>query len=314
MEEKSYPQMRKEFQDLFFNDISLQLQNYEDTRKKKLFLAMATLIICVIIGLFILSASFVFMITTKNKEADICLQLGIAMFVLGGMLWTLIKKRFERSVKREIMPIVCKCFGDLTWESSLYKGNKNIFLDSNLIKKYTFEEYDDIFSGTYCDVAFEMIESKFTKQQGKNQETIFKGVIIKLDMNKRFNGNTVILPDAIGHASPDSKLRHTTLEDVEFEKQFDVFTDDEVEARYLITPSFMERLKNMRVAFAASGVQCAFYGKYLLIGLKTNKDLFSLCSLVKPVNDAKQFFTMYEEIISIIKLIDHFKLDRKIGL
>ena len=76
----------------------------------------------------------------------------------------------------------------------------------------------------------------------------------------------------------------------------------------------MERLKNMRVAFAASGVQCAFYGKYLLIGLKTNKDLFSLCSLVKPVNDAKQFFTMYEEIISIIKLIDHFKLDRKIGL
>ena len=103
-------------------------------------------------------------------------------------------------------------------------------------------------------------------------------------------------------------------EDIQFEKKFDVFTDDEVEARYLITPSFMERLNEMQVAFTADKVSCAFYKKYLFIALHTSKDLFSICSLFKKIDEPKQFFTMFEEILSIIKLIDHFKLNQKIGL
>ena len=110
------------------------------------------------------------------------------------------------------------------------------------------------------------------------------------------------------------KLKRTKLEDVEFEKRFNVFTDDEVEARYLITPSFMERLNEMKVAFKANTVSCAFYEKSLLIALSTGKDLFSIGSLFKRIDDPKQFFTMFEEILSIIKLIDHFKLNQKIGL
>lgn len=133
-------------------------------------------------------------------------------------------------------------------------------------------------------------------------------------MNKEFTSHTVITPDKFFHNSPLPDLRHTTLEDVEFEKKFDVFTNDEVDARYLITPSFMQKIKAMKTAFKADKVQCAFYGNLLLVALSTNKDLFSLCSLVKPVDDPKQYFQMYEEIVSIIKLIDHFKLDQKIGL
>ena len=70
----------------------------------------------------------------------------------------------------------------------------------------------------------------------------------------------------------------------------------------------------MKTAFKANSVSCAFYGDLLLVALSTNKDLFSICSLVKPVDDEQQYFQMYEEIVSIIKLIDHFKLDQKIGL
>ena len=101
------------------------------------------------------------------------------------------------------------------------------------------------------------------------------------------------------------------------EKAYTIYlqgSDDEVEARYLITPSFMERLNEMQVAFTADKVSCAFYKKYLFIALHTSKDLFSICSLFKKIDDPKQFFTMFEEILSIIKLIDHFKLNQKIGL
>ena len=76
----------------------------------------------------------------------------------------------------------------------------------------------------------------------------------------------------------------------------------------------MERLNNIKVAFKADKIGAVFYLNRLLIVIHTRKDLFSLCSLLKPVDDNRQFFQMYEEIISIIKLIDHFKLDQKIGL
>lgn len=111
-----------------------------------------------------------------------------------------------------------------------------------------------------------------------------------------------------------NKLKHTELEDVEFNRKYDVFTNDEVDARYLITPSFMERLKNMKTAFEADGISCAFFGNLLIVAMSTRKELFSICSLVKPIDDRKQFVQMYEEIVSIIKLIDHFKLNQKIGL
>ena len=61
-------------------------------------------------------------------------------------------------------------------------------------------------------------------------------------------------------------------------------------------------------------ISAAFYQNTLYIALHTNKDLFSVGSLVKPVCDEKQFFTMFEEILSIIKLIDYFKLNEKTGL
>ena len=160
----------------------------------------------------------------------------------------------------------------------------------------------------------DIVEAEYTKGRGRNKTTIFEGVIVKLSMNKDFKGHTVIKADSIFHTSPSSALRHTTLEDVVFENKYDVFTDDEVEARYLITPSFMERMNNVKMAFEATGITCAFYRNKLILTIPTCRDLFSLCSLVKPIDDTRQYFQMYEEIISIIKLIDHFKLDQKIGL
>ena len=76
----------------------------------------------------------------------------------------------------------------------------------------------------------------------------------------------------------------------------------------------MKQLDEIKVAFKVDYISCAFYEKHLLIALSTSKDLFSIGSLFKRIDDPKQFFTMFEEILSIIKLIDHFKLNQKIGL
>ncbi len=305
-EEKTYSQMRKEFQEAFFKKISPGLSKYESERLRQFGYTRAVKIAALII---------ILVLVFLTKQIDI----GLILFIccIAGAVCFGLKKKFENEIKQKIMPYVCKCLGDLKWKYAQCSFEQ-LLCKSGIIDRYNRVSYDDSFTGIYKDINYEICETSFYYKTGtgKNSSTrtVFKGVMIKLDMNKSFTGNTVIRPDTLKHASPAANLKHTTLEDVVFEKKFDVFTDDEVEARYLITPSFMERLNNMKTAFSADRVSCAFYDKYLLVGLHTSKDLFSICSLKEPVNDGKQFFTMFEEILSIIKLIDHFKLDQKIGL
>ena len=304
-EEKTYSQMRKEFQEAFFKKISPGLSKYESERLRQFGYTRAVKIAALII---------ILVLVFLTKQIDI----GLILFIccIAGAVCFGLKKKFENEIKQKIMPYVCKCLGDLKWKYAQCSFEQ-LLCKSGIIDRYNRVSYDDSFTGIYKDIN-EICETSFYYKTGtgKNSSTrtVFKGVMIKLDMNKSFTGNTVIRPDTLKHASPAANLKHTTLEDVVFEKKFDVFTDDEVEARYLITPSFMERLNNMKTAFSADRVSCAFYDKYLLVGLHTSKDLFSICSLKEPVNDGKQFFTMFEEILSIIKLIDHFKLNQKIGL
>ncbi len=305
-EEKTYSQMRKEFQEVFFKKISPGLSKYESERLRQFGYTRAVKIAALII---------ILVLVFLTKQIDI----GLIVFIccIAGAVCFGLKKKFENEIKQKIMPYVCKCLGDLKWKYAQCSFEQ-LLCKSGIIDRYNRVSYDDSFTGIYKDINYEICETSFYYKTGtgKNSSTrtVFKGVMIKLDMNKSFTGNTVIRPDTLKHASPAANLKHTTLEDVVFEKKFDVFTDDEVEARYLITPSFMERLNNMKTAFSADRVSCAFYDKYLLVGLHTSKDLFSICSLKEPVNDGKQFFTMFEEILSIIKLIDHFKLNQKIGL
>lgn len=299
----SYYEIRKEFYKKYRTKLVPLLTMFEKERKQRLLCAILSVILLVTIGIAII-------LHAPDKDSR---EAGAFAIALAIVAWSKIKKSFENKIKYKIMPAVCNCFGNIKWSQGTYNKD-DIFIDSNLIPSWTSAYYDDIFNGSFKDVKFEIVEARYTVGYGKNRRTIFDGVIVKLDMNKSFNGNTVIIPDSIMHISPSSRLRHTVLEDPVFEKKFDVFTDDEVEARYLITPSFMERLKNMKTAFFADQVRCAFYRNKILIALNTNRDLFSLCSLTEPIASEQQYFQLYEEITSILKLIDHFKLDQKIGL
>ena len=313
-EEKTYSQMRNEFTERFYKQIVPKIQKYENERKTILVKTICFSILLILASILIMVLNISLRYKGYVEEFDENLgKIACALFVGAFLIFPFFKKKFENKIKEKIMPIVCMCFTDLKWSPNLY-GSSSMFKNSFLINDYDNSDYDDIFRGQFKDVNFDIIESEFTKGSGKDKTTIFDGVIIKLDMNKNFTGHTVIKPDTLMHTTPSKTLRHTELEDIQFEKKFDVFTDDEVEARYLITPSFMERLNAMKVAFKADKISCAFYEKYLLVGLSTKKDLFSICSLFKRVDDPKQFFTMFEEILSIIKLIDHFKLNQKIGL
>ena len=132
-------------------------------------------------------------------------------------------------------------------------------------------------------------------------------------MPKNFESHTLIRPDGV-LKMPIKDLKRTELEDVIFEKKYDVYTNNEVEARVTITTSFMERLNNIEKVFNAKKVYCCFLDNNAYFGLHTEKDMFKICSLKKQINSSEYFVKMFEEIISIYRLIDHLKMAKETNI
>lgn len=330
MQEKTYSQMRNEFQENFFNLIKPSILDLEDERKHNLIVSMVLSILFILLAIVMFSSLALNSAKFENIKfiPEFMSFMGLIFVMLAFNTIPYTKKSFENSVKQNIMPLVCSCFENLEWAEGEYYDDR-MFFNANLLLNYPrySAKYDDIFKGMHKEVHFEIAELFWQK----NENQLLKareGAIVKIKMNKNFTGNTIIeskrpltrggimggISEDYSNLYNNGKLNLIKLEDIEFNKKYDIYTNDEVEARYLITPSFMQRLKYMKTAFRADKMRCSFYEGYLLIGLFTKKDLFSICSLFKPVDDPKQFFTMFEEILSIVKLIDYFKLNLKTGL
>ncbi|MBD5401232.1 DUF3137 domain-containing protein, partial [bacterium] len=234
------------------------------------------------------------------------------------LFWNWIQKSFERKLKTEIMPYLMKAFQSFYWQDTPPVTHEEI----SKIKIFSRidsarKSFDDCFVGKYRGVQVAISECHY-ETGGKNSVTIFNGAVIKLKMNKNFSGITVIRPTSVGWGNfldlKKYKMNKVELEDVKFNEKYTVYSTDQVESRYLLTPTFMERFENISLAFSSSGCFCSFYGDSVYIAPYVSGDLFKLFSLWKPVTESKQFQVLFEEIVSILELVDHFKLDTRLGL
>ena len=110
------------------------------------------------------------------------------------------------------------------------------------------------------------------------------------------------------------KLVPMKLEDVAFDKKYLAYSSDQIEGRYLVTTAFMERFQNLKTAFHSNDIKCSFYDDTLMIAISTNKNLFEVGDLFHPLNTPKYIEEYFNQISSILEMVDYFKLDEKIGL
>ncbi|MBR6098639.1 DUF3137 domain-containing protein [bacterium] len=115
----------------------------------------------------------------------------------------------------------------------------------------------------------------------------------------------------IARVNQKAVLNEIKLEDPEFSKKYRAYSSDQIESRYLITPAFMERFKNIETSFGTHNVKCSFYGNTLMFAISTNKNLFEIGNLYKSLEDPKQLETFFNEITSIFLLVDYFKLNER---
>lgn len=144
----------------------------------------------------------------------------------------------------------------------------------------------------------------------------FRGVIVEFAMNKNFEGHTIILDnsgDGRKVRVDKRKFEEVKLEDVEFAKNYTVYSTNQIEARYLITTAFIDRLKNLKTKFKSKYIRVAFKDDKIVIAIHTNRDMFKMADMFKE-SGKETFMTLFDEISSVLDFIDQLKLNSKLGL
>ncbi len=130
----------------------------------------------------------------------------------------------------------------------------------------------------------------------------------------KFFGHTVLLTDTFslsvikGLKKQSSGLKSVNLVDPEFKKMYDVFTNDQVEARYLIDPIMIERLKVLVDRHSSDGISVAYYQDKVLILLPSNKNFFEPANLYTNSFDQQSILRMKKELDGVFSLIDYLEL------
>lgn len=225
-------------------------------------------------------------------------------------------REFSQKFKRFTVQSVIDSFGNITYSN--FSNISDEFLRKSLIiNPFNSRLDDDCFEGWYKKVFYTVAESNFIGGHGKHTYT-FSYVLILFKFNKPIGARTIIADiDSFnkflmyGLSPEEAGLKEIKLEDVEFAKRYKAFSEDDIEGRYLITPAFMERFKQLRKIMKAPTTRCSFFDNYLLFAIPTFKNRFELANIFYTLKNPKRYLKFFQELAAIFAVIDCFKLDEK---
>lgn len=233
-------------------------------------------------------------------------------------------RKYRKEVKAKVFPYIFNFFGETFKYQQTCPFGIDTLEPSGLIPQYTEEYKEDYIRGKYKGVGLKLFEAtlKKTTGSGKNRRTVtvFRGMFLLLDMNKKFKGKTVVRRDAgrvinwLKSKFTAKNMQAITLEDPLFEDQFDVSATDQVEARYLLTTSFMDRLTKLSDLFDKSQIECSFYENKVLFKIPSSKNRFEVSSIYIPATFESDIHGILREMAVIFEMIELLKLNEQTRL
>lgn len=180
---------------------------------------------------------------------------------------------------------------------------------------------NDYISGTYKGIKFEQsdihIEEKHEEKDNDGNkrevwETTFRGRLMVFDFNKNFKANIQVASHNFGaNKLPwNKKFSNVKMEDVEFNKYFSIYAESEHEAFYILTPHFMEKIKDI-IKKLNCGIMFGFVDSKLHIAIDNNEDSFEY-NVFKPINEQEIEEDIVEDIKIITNFVDELNLDNKL--
>lgn len=207
-----------------------------------------------------------------------------AIFIVGGLILAFFGRRISKvkqEAKLNVLPVVCD-YLEFNYSHNSRHNLLKRFEALSLVPGHNRDAREDEIAGTLTEVDFWLQEAKLrmVSGSGKNRtsRTVFKGLLCHFDFHKNFKGTTIGRKDftAFGNffSGFSTSGERVKLEDPEFENKFEVFSTDQIEARYLLTPGFMQRVLDLLRIPDIKHVQFAFDDGKFYMAIESPKKFF----------------------------------------
>lgn len=302
----------EEFTEFFNSELKNTLQALESYRLKrisrfKLFRNIS----------FLLVPFLVYTIFTGNT---LLISLGVFLQVFAlGLIYesltktnTYLRGEYKKRILPKLLYFVCPVFE----YKPKQKISKHVFQKSLLFPaEINLVEGEDYMRFIISDVELMFCEAKvygFIPQRS----VMFDGIFISSSFNKCFNHKTFVFPEKKTSFFRKMKFKvlgssyRVKLEDPEFEKEFIVLSEDQVESRYILTPSLMQRILEYKRKFDTE-LAFSFISNRLYCSIPNSKNLFE-----PPIStsflDVDFIYESIEPVIMYTGIINDLNLNLRI--
>ncbi|MDE1466494.1 DUF3137 domain-containing protein [Aurantiacibacter sp. D1-12] len=209
---------------------------------------------------------------------------GGAFLCIGGFAWAQIPvNKAVKTVKVGINDAIASAL-DIEYSIDAEAGMPfQLAKACKLVPSHDRASFEDRWSGNIGDIPFMIHEAKLEERRGsgKNRRwvTVFRGLIMSVGYKHRFHGTTLLVRDNAHRkfwgGKRDSikvegmQLDYAEMTHPDFEDRFDIYTSDQVEARHLIDPLYVERLIALEHSYRGEGIATIFHEGSLVVTLKT---------------------------------------------
>lgn len=285
-------------------------------------LVIAITISLVGIGLFFENSSVIFYFAAG--------AVALVGFALLTMKYNQFYKKMHAYYKQTIVPLITKKI-DERIDYFPTQGLLNEYSASGMyVRRYDRAKAEDTFRGQFDLTTFAFGEvfteykSVSTDSKGRRKETwhtIFRGIFFTSDFHKNFSGETYVDVDTMErtfgsfgrkfqkmNANRSGEL--IRMENPEFEKYFAVYSSNEQESRYILTPSIMERMVNIREKLDTN-VAFSFRNNHLYVAVSRYKNLFEPSVFSSLLND-REYRIWWELITSMSQIVEDLNLNTRI--
>ncbi len=184
-----------------------------------------------------------------------------------------------------------------------------VFETFGLLPTFNREDWEDEISGERGGCAFTLVEAHLkyrTSGRKKRTRTVFHGQLLVIDYHRKFAGETVIKRDAgllNRLAKPGKGFQRVGLASSKFEKAYEAWSTDQVEARALLDPVVLERFEELDRLFNGARLRAAFSNGKLYVVLEVG-DKLDIGGMFQPVNGPERIERILKEIDVVFDLID----------
>lgn len=324
----------KNFQDHFGKDLEEWVKQQETRRKKSVRRMWIGVSVTLPVSTLIVALLDYFIFPENEFFGWVDAILFGILVLAGGTVSAYPLIDLQDEIKSRTLEKILTYFDGLSYTEKLKKFDAKQFSDAGLIHKFDHAEFGESFHGHHGNIEFTIteadLEEDVMRDGKKEKDYVFSGLLVSFEFPQPFHGHTVILRDKgkIGNKFENRNVPPERINLVynKFEKMFEVYSTDQIEARTLLTPDVMEDLIELGTLAAGKRadmvnrkdktatpvkMELAFKGNALMICIESLHDFFEIGALDSPMEDTTVIAKLVRQVGLVYEIADILELNWK---